>query len=104
MKWTATIVDRMQGGADRLLEYGIETYPLVKVDKNLFKTALEKGAISQEQYSMIDNYMDHPDETMREFLKAHPEFIKNSLKSTGKTLIRAKKCVEENIYGLGEFN
>ncbi len=103
MKWTATIVDRMQGGADVLLKQNVITYPLVKVNKDLFKTALEKGDLNQEQYLMIDNYMDNPYETMREFLINHPEFIENSLKGTGKTLIRAKKCVEEDIYNLGDL-
>lgn len=103
IKWTATIVDRMQGGSDRLYNNNIDTYPLIKVNKDLFKTALKKGNITNEQYEMIDAYMDNPYETMREFLKEHPEFIKDSLKGTGKTLIRAKKCVEEDIYGLGDL-
>lgn len=103
MKWTATIVDRMQGGAERLSNENVVTYSLVQVDKGLFKTALEKDAISQEQYDMIDKYMDNPDETMRAFLMAHPEFIEESLKGTGKTLIRAQKCVEQDIYKLGDL-
>lgn len=103
MKWTGTIVDRMQGGADRIKEHGVTTYPLVRVEKNLFKTALEKEIITPDQYAMIDAYMNNPDETMRKFLVAHPEFIEESLKGTGKTLIRAKKCVEEDIYGLGDL-
>lgn len=104
INWTGTIVDRMQGGADKLAKHDIVTYPLVRVDKNLFKTALEKERITKEQFLMIDKYMDNPYETMREFLVNHPEFIKESLKGTGKTLIRAKKCVEEDIYGLGDLN
>lgn len=103
IKWTATIVDRMQGGSNRLAKHDIVTYPLVKVDKSLFKTALEKERITKEQYLMIDSYMNNPDETMRDFLIKHPEFIKESLKATGKTLIRARKCVEEDIYGLGDL-
>lgn len=103
MKWTATIVDRMQGGADRLANSGVVTYPLVRVNKGLFKTALEKNAISEAQYEMIDKYMDNPDETMRAFLVEHPEFIQESLKGTGKTLTRAQKCVEQDIYGLGDL-
>lgn len=103
MEWTATIVDRMQGGTEILADHGVTTYSLVKVDKEVFKTALEKGAISQEQYGMIDKYLDNPDETMTEFLKAHPEFIRESLKGTGKTLTRVKKCLEEDIYGIANL-
>ena len=100
MKWTATIVNRMQGGDERLKEYGVETYPLAKVDKNLFKTALENGSITEDQYNIIDKYIDNPDETMKEFLLSHPEFVKESLKGTGKTLKRATKCVEDDIYNI----
>lgn len=103
MEWTITIVDRMQGGAEILSGFGVKTFSLVKVDKDLFKTALEKGAISKEQYEMIDKYIDNPYETMRQFLISHPEFIEEALKSTGKPLERAKKCLEEDIYGLGDM-
>lgn len=103
LKWTATIVDRMQGGTDRLAEQGVLTYSLVKVDRDLFRVALENKSITQEQYSMIDKYMSNPYDTMRGFLITHPKFLRESLKGTGKTLIRAKKCVEEDIYGLGDL-
>ena len=103
MEWTITIVDRMQGGAEILAGYGVKTYSLVKVDKNLFKMALEKGAISSEQYKMIDKYIDSPFETMKQFLISHPEFIEEALKSSGKPLERAKKCLEEDIYGLNDL-
>lgn len=103
MEWTITIVDRMQGGAEILSGFGVNTFSLVKVDKDLFKTALENGAISEEQYKMIDKYIDNPYETMREFLITHPEFIEDALRSTGKPLERAKKCLTEDIYGLGDL-
>lgn len=103
IKWTGTIVDRMQGGEKRLAEFGVETYPLVKVNKELFKTALQKGIITENQFNMIDKYMDNPDDTMREFLKVHPEFLTESLKGTGKTLVRVTKCINEDIYGLGDL-
>ena len=101
--WTVTIVDRMQGGAAKILEHGVATYPLVRVDKELFKTALENGSITEEQYEMIDAYIDNPDDTMRDFLKSHLEFLRESLKGEGKTLIRVNKCIEEDIYGLGDL-
>ena len=103
MEWTITIVDRMQGGAEILNGFGVKTYSLVKVDKNLFRKALEKGAISKEQYEMIDKYIDNPFETMKQFLKNHPEFIENALKSIGKPQERARRCIEEDIYGLKKY-
>lgn len=104
MAWTATIVDRMQGGAEILADQGVTTYSLGKVDRSLFKAALEKGIITDAQYDIINKYLDNPDETMKKFLIEHPEFVKDALENgTGKTLTRAKKCVEDDVYGLGDL-
>ena len=104
MAWTATIVDRMQGGAEILAKEGVTTYSLGKVDRSLFKSALEKGIITEAQYDIINRYLDNPDETMKKFLIAHPEFVKDALENgKGKTLTRARKCVEDDVYGLGDL-
>lgn len=104
MAWTATVVDRMQGGAEILADQGVVTYSLGKVDRALFKSALEKGIITDAQYDIINKYLDNPDQTMRKFLIDHPEFIKDALENgQGKTLTRAKKCIEDDVYGLGDL-
>ena len=104
MAWTATIIDRVQGGAEILAKEGVTTFSLGKVDRGLFKSALEKDIITNEQYDIINRYLDNPDETMKKFLIEHPEFVKDSLENgTGKTLTRAKKCVEDDVYGLGDL-
>lgn len=103
IEWTITIVDRMQGGPEKILEKGVKTFALIKVNKDLFKTAKEKGIMSEDQYNMIDKYMDDPYNVMRNFLLQNPEFIKKSLQGEGKTLIRVQKCIEEDIYNLGDI-
>ena len=50
---------------------------------------------------MINKYFDNPDETMKQFLIEHPEFIENSLKSDNeRTLKRVHTLIDENLYGL----
>jgi hypothetical protein len=93
----------MQGGPEKILEKGVKTYALIKVNKDLFKTALEKGIMSEDQYIMIDKYMDDPYNFMRNFLIENPDFIQKSLQGDGKTLIRVEKCIKEDIYNLGDL-
>ena len=62
--------------------------------------ALELNVINKEQYNMVNEYIKNPDETMRKFLKEHPEFLENALVSDEKTVGRAKMCIEQNLYDL----
>lgn len=100
IKWSMSCVDRMQGGAKVLEDNGIKCMSIVQVDKNLFDKALELKVINEEQYNMVNEYIKNPDETMRKFLIAHPEFLKNALSSDEKTVGRAKMCIEQNLYNL----
>ena len=56
--------------------------------------------INKEQEKMLENFFENPDETMRNFLIQHPEFIENSLNSDEKTRKRAKLLLEQNLYNL----
>ena len=104
MEHTLVIIDRNQGGKENLKEVGVTSHALATVDTTLFKTALEQKFINQEQYDMIIKYFNNPDETMREFLIAHPEFIENSLKSTNeRTLKRVHTLIDEDLYNLKEI-
>ena len=47
------------------------------------------------------NFKD-PDTTMKDFLIEHPEFLENALKSDEKTVVRARLCIEGDLYGLKE--
>ena len=76
-------------------------HALATVDKNLFKQAKDLGVINESQLEMVNKYFDNPDETMKQFLIEHPEFIENSLKSTNeRTLKRVHTLIDENLYGL----
>lgn len=98
--WSLVVVDRVQGGDERLQALGIKTLSMAKIDKTLFSTALEKGVITENQFEMICKYLDNPDGTMRDFLIAHPEFLENALKSDAKTATRAHLCIDSDLYNL----
>lgn len=98
--WSCVVVDRMQGGKDKIEAEGVKSLSLVQVDKNLFKKALDLNIINESQLAMLDGFFENPDETMKQFLIDHPEFLKNSLKADEKTRKRAQLLVDGNLYGL----
>ena len=98
--WSCVIVDRMQGGKDKIEAEGVKSLSLVQVDKNLFKKALELNIINESQLDMLNGFFENPDETMKQFLIAHPEFLENSLNADEKTKKRAQLLVDGNLYGL----
>ena len=100
MCWSCVVVDRMQGGTEKIQENGILPLSLVQVDKNLFAKAVKMNIINEAQQEMLNGFFENPDETMKNFLIEHPEFLENSLKSDEKTAKRAKLLVENNLYNL----
>lgn len=95
------VIDRNQGGKQNLKDLGVEPHSIVTIDKDIFQKALDFGIISAEQLHMLLKFFDNPDDTMREFLKNHPEFIEESLQSTNeRTLKRVHQMIDENLYGL----
>lgn len=98
--WSCVVVDRMQGGKEKIEAEGVQSFSLVQIDSTLFAKALEMGIINQNQEKMLNDFFSNPDETMKQFLIAHPEFLKNSLVADEKTKKRAKLLVDENLYGL----
>lgn len=94
------VVDRMQGGKEKIEEKGVKSLSLVQVDNSLFKEALELGIINENQEKMLEKFFENPDETMRDFLINHPEFLENALNSDEKTKKRAKLLVEQDLYNL----
>ncbi|PYG89919.1 hypothetical protein LY28_00519 [Ruminiclostridium sufflavum DSM 19573] len=100
LKYSLVVVDRLQGGADKLKNAGVESYALMKVNGDLFDGALEEGCITAPQHHMLMKYLEDPTGTMKAFLQEHPEFLDNSLKSDCKTSERARICIEQNIYEL----
>lgn len=98
--WSCVVVDRMQGGKDKIEAEGVKSLSLVQVDKNLFKRALELNIINESQVAMLDAFFENPDESMKQFVIAHPEFLENSLKADEKTRKRAQLLIDGNLYGL----
>ena len=98
--WSCVVVDRMQGGKEKIEAEGVKSLSLVQVDKNLFRKALDLNIINESQVEMLDAFFENPDESMKQFLIAHPEFLENSLNSDEKTKKRAQLLIVSNLYGL----
>ncbi len=98
--WSCVVVDRMQGGTEIIESKGIASYSLVNVDEKLFQKAVDMNLITTVQQELLNNFYHNPDESMRNFLINHPEFITNSLNSDEKTKKRAQLLVDNNIYGI----
>ena len=98
--WSCVVVDRMQGGKDKIEAEGVKSLSLVQVDSTLFNKALNLGIINEAQLDMLNGFFKDPDATMKQFLIAHPEFLENALNSDEKTKKRAQLLVDGNLYGL----
>lgn len=98
--WSCVVVDRMQGGKEKLEAEGVKSLSLVNVDTDLFKKALELGFINNNQLELLNKFFSSPDDCMREFLINHPEFIENALNSDEKTKKRVQLLVDGNLYNL----
>lgn len=98
--WSLVPVDRMQGGSQRLQDLGINSLSIVKIAPSTFQRALELNIINKNQLDMLNKFYENPDETMREFLIKHPDFIQNALNSDAKSVKRAKLCLDNNLYNL----
>jgi len=95
---SVVIVDRLQGGAQLLERNHVCSFAMVKIDRAFFDSALKMELISKGQYEMLLNYTEDPRESMKTFLREHPEFLQDALKSDSKTSERARLCIEKNIY------
>lgn len=98
IKWSTVIVDRMQGGSEKLEDSGITALSMVRVNPSLFEKALNLKVINNSQLDMLNNFFNSPDETMKLFIKNHPEFLENALNSDEKTAKRAKLCIDSKFY------
>lgn len=98
--WSTVVVDRMQGGKEKLENENVKSLSMINIDTSLFEKALSMNIINETQFEMLKNFYENPDETMRNFLIAHPEFLENALASDEKTAARAKLCIDSNLYNL----
>lgn len=49
------------------------------MDNTLFETAYKNNIINENQLSMLKKFFENPDETMKQFLIEHPDFLENAL-------------------------
>ena len=54
MCWSCVVVERMQGGTEKIKEHGILPLSLVQVDKTLFEKAVQMGVIATSQQEMLN--------------------------------------------------
>ena len=73
---------------------------LVEDEKINYDKYLEHGIINEKQLEMLNGFFANPDETMRNFLIAHPEFLENALNSDEKNKKRAQLLIDGDLYGL----
>ncbi len=100
IKWSVVVVDRKQGGQELLNSFGVESYSMIDINRNLFEKVLSLGYIDSKQFELVSDFIKNPKESMRNFLINTPEFLENALKADKKTKERAKLCLDKNIYDL----
>ncbi|MEI6131537.1 MAG: orotate phosphoribosyltransferase [Bacillota bacterium] len=98
------VVDRMQGGKERLESLGVKSHALAFVDIDLFRIAMKNELIDGAQFMMLESFIEDPFNSMRDFLIEHKTFLQEALESDPKTAARAKICIEEDLYKLSEEN
>lgn len=98
--WSAVMVDRLQGGTEKLEDAGIKSFSLLNIDNTLFEKALELRIINEAQLEMLKAFKQDPDGSMRQFLIDNPDFLQNALNSDEKSAKRARLCIDSNIYNL----
>ena len=98
MPWTVVVVDRKQGGMDLLAKANVEAYAMVAVEESLFQMAKSLNYVDADQFKMLMSYSKNPDEAMKKFIEANPEFIKNAILTDDKSKTRAQLCVEKGFY------
>lgn len=103
--FSASVVDRNQGGRDFLNSNGIECYSSVVIGKEFFKIAKEAKVINEKQYDLIIQFTNDPVEYGKGFILKNIEFFKESLNSSDKSVSsKAQRCLKENPYGLDFSN
>ncbi|HOV15150.1 MAG TPA: orotate phosphoribosyltransferase [Spirochaetota bacterium] len=105
--FSASVVDRNQGGKEFLLSNKIQSFSSVLIGEPFFKTARDNNVINEKQYRQIIDFTNQPDDYGRDFLINNIDFFKESLNSSDKSISsKAKRCLDENPYKInfGNFN
>jgi len=97
--YSASIVDRSQGGKEFLVSQGIDCEAMVSVNDDFFADAKKNGVINIEQFYLIKQFAKDPLEYGKNFIIKYPEFLKSSLHSSDKSIqSKAERCLKENPY------
>lgn len=91
------VVDRDQGGREILEKKSISFIPLVTISKDMFLSAFDSNLITHNQYTMLSDFIDDPDEFVVSFFENNPEFLDNKIKSGGRDKERALLCIERGF-------
>ena len=95
------VVDRGQGGVEKLSAAGVETECLLRVDESVFDELEQGGQIDTEQRRVLVAYYRDPEAAMTEFLEDNPDFVRRAIASDDeRTRSRALMLVEKNPYDL----
>ena len=92
------IIDRRQGGSDRLVTLGIPPFSLCETDAAFFREAFEYNLIDQGQLDFALAYIADPIKSMLDFVCEHPDFITKSLEGDERTKAAATLCLEHGYY------
>ena len=92
------IIDRRQGGSDRLVTLGIPPFSLCETDSAFFREAFDYNLIDQGQLDFALAYIADPIKSMLDFVREHPDFITKSLEADERTKAAAMLCLEHGYY------
>ena len=99
--WAINIVDRGQGGENILRQNGVEAFHLMQLGAPFFERLHGAGYFDEATKEMLCAYLREPRESMKRLLEAHPEILRNALRSPdAKTQQRAELMRAQNPYGL----
>jgi orotate phosphoribosyltransferase len=94
-----SVVDRLQGGSEKLKEFDINLLSIFKIDKEFFESALVNNLINITQYNLLISYIENPERAIKNFIKMNPSFLENALISNDEKIrARAMMAIEKQIY------
>jgi orotate phosphoribosyltransferase len=91
---TVVVVDRGQGGKQKLATAGVPLRALVTLAPALFDEAVGHGKLTPAQGEMARTFLADPDAFMRSFLRTHPSYLQEQIALGGKARELASRCIE----------
>lgn len=99
--YAANVIDRGQGGLERLKKKGVAAGALMRIDDDLFDRLRAMRQIDAERHALLTRYHRDPHAAMRAFLQKHPQIVRSALKGDdSRAAERAHLLITENPYGL----